>query len=117
MSKHIRPGRSAKYFNVAPSRAERFATRREEHEKSPGLLGYILRMGYDDDYEPAIESTPTAARCGSVEKVLELARRVLLGQDLFHPNDNPTAATTEEQRVSSDYFSRRNENERFMDAS
>lgn len=42
---------------------------------------------HDEDFDPKLASQPTSAVPGSAEKLAVLARRVRLGQTLFHPED------------------------------
>jgi hypothetical protein len=49
----------------------------------------ILEFGHDEDFVPVEndEFRPTSAPAGSVEKLEILARRVQMGQPLWHPED------------------------------
>lgn len=78
-------------------------------EHSGALNGYslfseILRLGHDEDYNPKYEPKPTEARAGSTEKIQVLAARVIRGEWLFHPEDNPMSCTIAESNEARDYF-------------
>ncbi|MBI3465800.1 MAG: hypothetical protein HY000_22515 [Planctomycetes bacterium] len=49
----------------------------------------ILEFGHDEDFVPVENEQfrPTSAPAGSVEKLEILARRVQMGQPLWHPED------------------------------
>jgi hypothetical protein len=51
----------------------------------------IIERGHDEDFSPkeTAEFVPTSAPAGSTEKLDILARRVLLGLPLWHPEDRP----------------------------
>lgn len=48
----------------------------------------LLLRGHDEDFADVPAAWPTAALCGSVEKIDVMRLRVELGQSLWHPNDN-----------------------------
>lgn len=49
----------------------------------------ILEFGHDEEFVPVENENfvPTSAPAGSVEKLDALARRVQMGQPLWHPED------------------------------
>lgn len=49
----------------------------------------ILENGHDEDFVPTVtdEFEPTDAPAGSPEKIEVLARRVMRGEPLWHPDD------------------------------
>jgi hypothetical protein len=51
----------------------------------------ILEFGHDEDFAPTEGDNfkPTEAPAGSAEKLEVLARRVLEGLPLWHPDDRP----------------------------
>ena len=61
---------------------------------------------WKDDREPEHEATPTNHAIGSLGKVLVLAERVLLRQELWHVADSRFCASPDEEVESGIYFSR-----------
>jgi hypothetical protein len=57
----------------------------------------IIRSGHDEDFSHKPASQPTRWPCGSPEKVEVMRIRISLGQDPFHPGDNPA---TDARRVT-----------------
>lgn len=47
---------------------------------------------WDETYEPTELDDPTGHPCGSVEKILVLQRRAMLGLVLYHPSDTQAMA-------------------------
>ncbi len=48
----------------------------------------LLLRGHDEDFKPTDARWPTAALCGSSEKIEVMRLRVELGESLWHPCDN-----------------------------
>jgi hypothetical protein len=66
-------------------------------DKPRNIFDAIRIYQHDEDYMPYAIPEPTAARTGSVEKVLVFCERLRLGQDLYHPGDEVIAADMEQQ--------------------
>ncbi len=64
--------------------------------RAANIFDELLLRGHDEDYEPAALPVPTAARPGSLEKLLVLCDRASQGLALFHPRDEKILATVEE---------------------
>jgi hypothetical protein len=64
-------------------------------------FGYILSKGNDIDFEPNRDPVPTEAKPGSIEKLKVLEERLLRGEKLSHPDDEPMLASLEEQSLLS----------------
>ena len=63
----------------------------------------IARYGHDEDFMPRSRPEPTEHGPGSLGKLIELTRRVELGQVLHVPEDNRIAGTVQQQTVCAQY--------------
>jgi hypothetical protein len=64
-------------------------------------FGHLLTRGHDIDFEPTRDPVPTEARPGSIEKVKVFEERLMRGEKLSHPDDEPMLASLEEQSLLS----------------
>ena len=62
----------------------------------PSIFAEIFLKGHDEDFVPTTDSMPTAARPGSLEKLLVMSERLIRGEPLFHPDDERIHATNEQ---------------------
>lgn len=61
---------------------------------------------HDEDFEPGEMPEPTGARPGSLEKLFVIAKRVELGQQLFHPCDESVLATVAQQFEKAEFINK-----------
>lgn len=74
--------------------------------RAANVFDELLLKGHDEDYEPACLPIPTAARPGSLEKLLVLCYRASRGLALFHPQDEKILATIEEVAEAKAYVAK-----------
>jgi len=60
----------------------------------------IFLVGHDEDFWAPEPELPTDAPPGSIEKIDVFRERLLRGESLWHPDDNRTCATKEQQSQS-----------------
>jgi hypothetical protein len=67
------------------------------------VYGALMRVGHDEDFEPQRLPEPTDAPIGSLERLQVITRRVVRGELIRHPDDNPMLATHEQQEEARDF--------------
>ena len=91
------PTAKAKKRSIREAKRRRHLARNGISRNDDSVYGALMRVGHDEDFEPSRMLEPTDAPPGSLEKLLLLTQRVIRGEVLHHPEDNPVAATVEQQ--------------------
>jgi hypothetical protein len=89
--------RAKKRSIITEAKRRRHLARNGISRNDDSVYGALMRFGHDEDFEPSRMPEPTDSPPGSLEKLLLLTKRVIRGEVLHHPEDNPVAATVEQQ--------------------
>jgi hypothetical protein len=81
---------------ISESERRKNLARQGIRREDDSVYGALMRVGHDEDFEPKRLPAPTAARPGSLEKLLLLADRLVKGEALYHPLDETLLATVEQ---------------------
>lgn len=83
-------------------------------EDDDSLFGELLRLGYDDDFEPHDYCEPTKANPGSLAKLHVLTKRLEDGVTLFHDDDEKQLATIAEQKELAEFAASRYDDRKWI---
>ncbi len=56
----------------------------------------LAKVGHDEDFSPRKTPHPTGAKKGTIERIQVMRQRIQNGEELFHPNDEPTCSNHDE---------------------